>query len=286
MIRKFLAAVLVVAISMVAFVAPAFAAVAEGEKRVTIGANLTEEEKAQIYKDFDLEQGSVKEITVSNDEERAYLAGLVPDEKIGTVALSCIYLTTLKEGEGMNVTTNNINWCTQDMYINALVTAGISDASVMISAPKEVSGTAALTGIYKAYEDITGTKLDESAKAAGAEELVVTGDLAEVLGSDQATELINQLKGILDQTKNMTDEELRQQILDIAKNLNIELTEDQIAQIMSLVRTLEKMDVSQWADKLAQVSQVGSGVSGFFDNVKDFFSGIGDWFSGLFGGNK
>jgi uncharacterized protein YpuA (DUF1002 family) len=286
MIRKFLAAVLVVAICLVAFATPAFAAVKEGEKRVTIGADLTDDEKAQIYKDFDLEQGSVKEITVTNDEERQYLAGLVPDEKIGHVALSCIYLTTLKDGEGMNVSTNNINWCTQDMYTNALVTAGISDASVMISAPKQVSGTAALTGIYKAYEDITGTKLEETAKEAGAQELVVTGDLAEVIGSDQATELINQLKGILDQTKNMTDEELRQQILDIAKGLNIELTEDQLSQIMSLVRTLEKMDISQWADQLAQVSKVGSGISGFFTNVKDFFAGIGDWFSGLFGGNK
>lgn len=293
MIRKFLAAVLVVAVGMVAFVTPAFAAVAEGEKRVTVGADLTDDQKAQIYKDFDLEQGSVKEITVTNGEERKYLAGLVPDEKIGNVALSSIYLITLKEGEGMNVTTHNINWCTQDMYINALVTAGISDASVMISAPHNVSGTAALTGIYKAYEDITGKQLDETAKEAGAQELVITGGLAEVIGSDQATELINQLKGILDQTKNMTDEQLRQEILNIAKNLNIELTEDQITQIMGLVRTLEKMDVSQWGDKLAQLGQamdtaskVGTGVSNFFGNVKDFFAGIGDWFSNLFGGNK
>jgi uncharacterized protein YpuA (DUF1002 family) len=192
MLKKFFAAVLVGAFVLVAFAAPALAAVAEGEKRVTIGADLTAEEKAQIYEDFGLEEGSVKEITVTNAEEREYLSGLVPDEKIGSVALSCIYLTTLKEGEGMNVSTHNINWCTQDMYINALVTAGIENASVMVSAPHEVSGTAALTGVYKAYEDITGETLDEGAKEAGAEELVVTGELADVIGSDQATELINE----------------------------------------------------------------------------------------------
>ena len=50
------------------------------------------------------------------------------------------------------------------MYRNVLVTAGITDASVMISAPYPVSGTAALSGIYKAYEDVTGGQLDESAK--------------------------------------------------------------------------------------------------------------------------
>jgi uncharacterized protein YpuA (DUF1002 family) len=292
MFKKFIASILIVAFALVAFAVPAFAAVAEGERRVTIGADLTVEEKAQIYEDFGIEEGSVKEIIVTNDEERAYLAGLVPDEKIGYVALSCIYLTTLKEGEGMNVTTHNINWCTQDMYINALVTAGIEDASVMVSAPHPVSGTAALTGVYKAYEDITGQQLDQGAKEAGAEELVVTGELAEVIGSEQATELINELKKILDQTKDMTDAELHDQIVEIANNLNIELTEDQISQIMNLVRTLEGLDISDWGDRLTQLgsametmNSVGDGVSGFFKSVTDFFSGIGDWFSGLFGGN-
>ncbi len=292
MLKKFFAAVLVAAFILVAFAAPALAAVAEGERRVTVGADLTAEEKAQIYTDFGIEEGSVAEITVTNDEEREYLAGLVPDEKIGYVALSCIYLTTLKEGEGMNVTTHNINWCTQDMYINALVTAGIENASVMVSAPHPVSGTAALTGVYKAYEDITGQQLDQGAKEAGAEELVVTGELAEVIGSEQATELINELKKILDQTRNMSDSELHDQILEIAGNLNIELTEDQVSQIMSLVRTLEGLNISDWGDRLNQIgnametmNSIGSGVSGFFGGVKDFFVGIGNWFSGLFGGN-
>jgi uncharacterized protein YpuA (DUF1002 family) len=178
------------------------------------------------------------------------------------------------------------------MYINALVTAGIEDASVMVSAPHPVSGTAALTGVYKAYEDITGQQLDQGAKEAGAEELVVTGELAEVIGSEQATELINELKKILDQTKDMTDAELHDQIVEIANNLNIELTEDQISQIMNLVRTLEGLDISDWGDRLTQLgsametmNSVGDGVSGFFKSVTDFFSGIGDWFSGLFGGN-
>lgn len=292
MFKKFFAAVLVAAFILVAFAAPAFAAVAEGEKRVTVGADLTAEEKTQIYSDFGIEEGSVNEITVTNDEEREYLAGLVPDEKIGYVALSSIYLTTLKEGEGMNVSTHNINWCTEDMYINALVTAGIGDASVMVSAPHAVSGTAALTGIYKAYEDITGEQLDQGAKEAGAEELVVTGELAEVIGSDQATELINELKKILDQTRNMTDAELHDQIIEIANNLNIELTEEQISQIMDLVRTLEGLNISDWGDRLTQLgnamqtmNSLGEGMSGFFNGVKDFFTGIGDWFAGLFGGN-
>ena len=131
------------------------------EVRVTIGANLDETQIAQIYKDFGVERGSVAEIIVTNADERAYLEGIAPERKIGSVALSCIYIKTLPEGEGLKISTNNINWCTSEMYMNALVTAGITDAEVKVSAPFDVSGTAALTGIYKAYEDITGTTLSE-----------------------------------------------------------------------------------------------------------------------------
>jgi uncharacterized protein YpuA (DUF1002 family) len=148
MMKKLLTGALLV-VMMLTFFAASALAVAPGEARVTLGADLTDDEIDQIYEDFGLERGAVTEITVTNDEERAYLAGLVPDRKIGSVALSCIYITTLDEGSGISVTTNNINWCTVDMYVNALVTAGVEDARVMVSAPFDVSGTAALTGVYK-----------------------------------------------------------------------------------------------------------------------------------------
>ena len=86
-----------------------------GEVRVTIGANLDEAQVAQIYKDFGIERGSVTEITVTNADERAYLEGIAPERKIGSVALSCIYIKTLEEGEGLKISTNHINWCTSEM---------------------------------------------------------------------------------------------------------------------------------------------------------------------------
>lgn len=56
----------------------------------------------------------------------------------------------------MTVNTSHITYCTSQMYISALATAGITDAKITVTAPFDVSGTAALTGVYKAYEDITG----------------------------------------------------------------------------------------------------------------------------------
>ncbi|MEI6101767.1 MAG: DUF1002 domain-containing protein, partial [Eubacteriales bacterium] len=232
--KKLLAGILACAIAMVAFATPAFAAVSAGEKRVTLGADLTAEQKTQVYDYFGITQGSVKEITVTNAEEKSYLKGLVSDEKIGSNALSSIYMETLSEGSGLNITTNNINLCTTSMYKNALTTAGITDASVMVTAPKPVSGTAALTGIFKAYEDITGKSLNMNAKEAGTQQLVVSGNLAQSIGDENTQKLMVELQGILAQTKTMSDSQLRDQILTIAKNLNVQLTDDQIKQLISL----------------------------------------------------
>lgn len=213
--------------------APALALDA-GLSRVAIGANLDDAQIAQVYADFGLERGSVQEITVTNQDERAYLEGLVSENKIGSVALSCVYITTLEPGSGLSISTKHINWCTEQMYANALTTAGITDARVMVTAPFDVSGTAALTGIYRAYESITGTTLSDLAKTIGAEELVLTGELAEYIGSEEATELINELKKILDQTQNMSDDDVRTEIRKIAEQYNVVISDSQVEQLLTL----------------------------------------------------
>ena len=230
---------------------------------------------------------------MTNADERAYLEGIAPERKIGSVALSCIYIKTLPEGEGLRISTNKINWCTSEMYMNALVTAGITDAEVKVSAPFDVSGTAALTGIYKAYEDITGTTLSEIAKAIGVEELVTTGELAEYIGSEEATQIVNELKKILDQTGSMTDDEVRAEIRGIAEAYNVSITDAQVDQLLKLCRSLEKLDVAQLQDKLVSLTKtlesakkVESKLSEFANGVKNFFGKVADFFARLFGSKK
>lgn len=260
-----------------------------GQERVTIGADLDETQKAQIYIDFDVTKGSVTELKVTNAEERAYLEGLVSEQKIGNVALSCVYIKTLEKGAGLKVDTHNINWCSKDMYVNALTTAGITDAEVRISAPYAVSGTAALTGIYKAYEDITGEKLDITAKNVAAEEIVITGNLADMLGDVDATVLVNELKTILDQTKDMKDDELRAQIKAIAAANNVAVTDAQIEQLVSLCRSLEKLDSSELAARvnsikttLENAGKIEQTFSKAAQDVQKFFVSIGNFFANLF----
>lgn len=264
-------------------------AVDAGEARAVIGANLTEEQISAVYSNFGVKRGDVTELRVTNADERKYLEGYVEDSVIGTNSISCVYIEVLEEGEGLDVTTSNINWCTSQMYVSALATAGITDAKIIVAAPFEVSGTAALTGVYMAYEDITGETLDETAKLVSTQELTLTAELAEKIGSYDSVEIVNELKLLLGETKNMTDEQLRREIESIASDLGVSLTDTQISQLISLCRSLEKLNPAQLKEKvesvqntIAKLGQAKETVSNFFEGVKNVWNSIVDFFKGLF----
>ena len=256
--------------------------------RIAIGSDLNEEQINQVYKTFRINRGEVTELTVTNNDERAYLSKSVDASMIGTKAISCIFIEALNEGSGLNVSTSNISWCTPDTYRNALTTAGITDANVTITAPFSVSGTAALTGIYMAYESITGKKLDETAKQVGSEELAVSSELANEIGDEDTSAIVNDLKAILDQTRNMSDEELRGTIESIASDYNQNLTEEQIQKLIDLVRSLEKLDtnalmerVNSVKDALHHLSDVQNTAHNFTEKLKSFVATIVEFFQGL-----
>ncbi len=292
MIKKILA--LISAVVMVFSIGMISAyAVDAGESRAVIAADITKEQIDTVYANFGIEQGSAKELTVTNQDERKYLEGLVSEAQIGNVAISCVYIETLEEGSGVQLNISNIKWCTSEMYQNALETAGITDANVRITAPYPVSGTAALTGIYLAYEDITGEKLSEDAKATAAEELVLTGELGDMIGTANAAELVNELKGILNETQKMSDDEVRSEIKRIASELNVEITDSQVEQLLKLCRSLEGLDsetlqkrIEGFADTINKVNEAGNTVSKIGQKIQGFFASIGNFFSNLFGGNK
>lgn len=250
------------------------------DSRITIGADNSQTAIDTVYGFFRVDQGDVEQLTVTNAEEKEYLAGLVPESKIGNVALSCAYVETRDSG-GIDLESYNINYVTDDMYRQALQTAGITDAKVIVAAARPVSGTGALAGIYKAYEDLTGKTLDEGAKSVAVEELVITGDLQEALGN-VAPDIISDIKAKLRETKNMSDEEIRQLILDTAEEYNATLTDEQVDQILGLINKMNELGIDP--DTFVSLAQAGQGVTGFFETVGDFFKGVGDFFVGLFSG--
>ncbi len=284
---------LILALCMcLAFCVPAFADDTP-EIRTVIGANLNESQIAQVYADFGIERGTVPELTVTNSEERVYLEGKIDDSKIGTRSISCVYIELLPFGEGLDVTVKNIDWCTESMYKNALITAGIDDAKVIVTAPFKVSGTAALTGLYKAYEDMTGKTLSSAAKDTSTLELITSAELADEIAGvsdEQIAYLMNELKLILDETKTMSDDELRGQIDTIAGSANVKLNDDQKDKVVSLVRSLEKLSVDDLIakakglqDSIQKMQRAAETANTFLTKVKNFFASVANFFSRLFG---
>jgi len=271
--KRFFSIILCFAL-MLSLSAPAFAI---NQSRTVIGADLDPNQVAMVYANFGLRRGDVIELTMTNAEERRYLEGFVDERVIGTRSISCVYVELLPEGSGMSVTTSNVTWCTGDMYVSALATAGITDARILVAAPFAVSGTAALSGVYKAYEDMTGTSLDDMAKLVSTQELTVTGDLAQQIGSMDSTSIVSELKLMLNETRNMSDEEIRSIIIDIAGRYNVSLTDTQINQLISLCRSLEGLNPDQLKQRVEEVqgtlqkmSEAKTKVQDFAQNVKQF----------------
>lgn len=232
---------------------------------ISLGQDLTDEEEEKVMAIFE-EAAELKDariVTVSNREERKYLEGLVDERLIGSRALSSAYCELLKEGNGIRIKTHNISYVSPFMYANALSTAGIEDARLIIAAPFEVSGTAALTGIIKAFELAKGSKLSGSAKETAHQEVAETSRLGQKLGQDKAEALIYEVKRQVIEKDSSDSEEIRRIIIEVSSDLNVKLSSDDIKRITELMKNLNRLDLS--ISKVnKQVEQLQKG----FDNVK------------------
>jgi uncharacterized protein YpuA (DUF1002 family) len=244
------------------------AAAASAQEVVSLGANLTQQQKEEILNYFGVDEQDVRVITVTNQEMREYLTGLVPEKQLGTTAYSSAYVTMASEGNGIRVQTNNIAWVTKEMYANVMVTAGIEDADVVVTAPFEVSGASALTGITKAFETASGKNLDEDAKKTANEELVVTTELAEEVGPDKAAEFIKDVKTEVVKENLKEPQEIKEAVQRIAVEHNIELTDAQIQQIRELMEKISRSDLN--LDKIRQqLDNIDLNIDDIKDAVKE-----------------
>lgn len=253
---------------------------------VSLGEDLSEEQRIQVLDLFDVDD-DVRTVYVTNQEERKYLGQYIDEKKIGTKAISCAYVRKLSNNQGINISTYNINWVTKEMYANALITAGIKDAEVKVAAPVAVSGTAALTGIIKAFEDISGKNIGEKEKQIANEEISKTGQLGQEIGKDNASQLIKQIKEEIVE-KNIKDEkDIRQIIINISQNLEINLTEEQINDILELMKNISSLNLNledikgqlkNISDKVNEISQENKEVKSLLQRILDFFKKL---FKGL-----
>ncbi|RZT22345.1 DUF1002 domain-containing protein [Fictibacillus sp. BK138] len=240
-----------------------FADAAPGDVIVTLGQNLTDEQKNSLLKEMDV-PADVQTVTVTNEEEHKYLGDYISKAQIGSKAISSSKITVGEKDQGLSVETNNINWVTEEMYMNALTTAGVTDAEIYVTAPFEVSGTAALTGILKAYETTAQIEIPEAQKQVANEEMVKTAELGERIGAKEATELMTRVKEEIAKNPVQSEDDLRALIEKVAKDMGIELTEEELNGLIALFNKMKDLNID-W-------DQLQSDLKNISENLGDFLN--------------
>lgn len=266
-------------------------ALAAGDEKpiLALGADLNADQKATVLKLLEIDGNDLADydvITVTNQEEHQYLDAYLSSGVIGTKALSSVLIRPAEEGAGLNVSTYNISYCTIDMYTNALLTAGLEDADVYVAGPSNISGTSALIGAVKGYAEMNGSKVDEQALETAVNELVVTGELGDSLGdSETASDMIAYIKQQIIEQGVSSDADIETIIRNAMKEFNINLTDEQVKQLVELMNKISKLDIDvdalsrqagQLYDKLKgmglnldniDTEKVGNFITRFFDSI-------------------
>lgn len=256
---------------------------------LALGADLTEEEKNTVFGLLGVDAGQLDQymvVTVTNEDEHKYLDSYLDASVIGSRALSSVVVEKKEKGTGIQVKTSNITYCTTGMYQNALATAGLEDAEIRVAGPFNISGTAALVGAMKAYGEMTGESIEPENADAATEELVMTSELGETLGSqDQAEALIGAVKDAIVADEVTEPEEIEAVIDDTAKEMNIELSEEDREKIRSLMEKIGQLDLdvnslkAQAKELYQKLDEMNIDISD--EQVQGLLSSIASWFGNL-----
>ena len=255
--RNMIAALFCSACLVAGSVNPVFA---DATKVVTLGADLSDAQKQTMMKYFNVSADQVQILTVTNQDEHNHLDNIAPQEQIGSHTLSCAYVKPTQSG-GIKVRTANLNWVTGNMIATSLSTSGVKNCEVIAACPMEVSGTGALTGIQMAYEKASGEKLDATKTKLANQEIVTTGELADKVGKDQATTVVNQSKMDVIQNDVQNADEIQNIVINVANQNNISVSQDDIDKIVSLLQQIAQQGYN-YDDVKQTLEQVDANTTG------------------------
>ena len=266
--RNMIAALLCSACLVAGSVNPVFA---DASKVVTLGADLTDAQKQTMMKYFNVSSDQVQVMTITNEDEHKHLDNIAPQSQIGSRTLSCAYVKPTQSG-GIKVRTANLNWVTGNMIATTLSTSGVKNCEVVAACPMEVSGTGALTGIQMAYEKASGEKLDETKTKLANQEIVTTGELADKVGKNEATTVVNQSKMDVIQNGVQNADEIQNIVINVAEQNNISVSQDDIDRIVSLLKQISQQDYN-YDDVKETLEQVDANTTGQTSSSDDTLDG-------------
>lgn len=268
---------------------------------VALGADLSAQQREAVLELMELTEEDLAQctvITITNDMEHQYLDAYIDPSVIGTKSLSSVVLRKADKGNGVLVTTKNINYCTTGMYRNALLTAGLEDTDVLVVGPTKISGTAALIGAVKAYEQVSGEVVSDKVLDTAMDEMITTGEIAEGENSEEIEELIAFIKAKLASGELATDQDILEAIKEGEEKFSVSLTDEEKEKILQVMHKIKELGLdpeklldqakdlyAKFGDELINNAQEVIKNS-FKESVTNFFSDMGvavkDFFVNLF----
>ena len=312
LIKKTVLALTVVAglsVSMTAFAKSSFTGEYRQGEILSFGSSLNQREEAALRDYFGVSD-EMEAIYVDNETAIKQL-GLAPDAlddyKGGWYSSAYVKLT---DQGGINVSSKNVSLVTNEMFANALITSGILNCEVIVSAPFMVTGESALAGILAGAEEIMGESLSEENKVVAKEEIDTTLEIADEIlnnpdneinsSSDSSTVssgIINDIKQqVIKDSPNST--QIEQIIVNVTNNYGVELSEESTERIANLMEDVNKLDID-YKDIKETMKNIGDSISeslkeagvklkesGVLEKIGNWFvdlvRGIGEWIKGLF----
>ncbi|NMH71844.1 DUF1002 domain-containing protein [Bacillus sp. RO2] len=252
---------------------------------VVYGGTLNDDQKQEVREHLNVKNPEmVEEITVTGEDLVTYIEG----EDRNARMFSSAKITRKEKGEGLVITRatpENITQVTDDMYANALLTAGIEDAEVIVASPVKVSGHSALVGIYKAYE-VSGEALNKDRMEVANEELSIATKLAEEEGmdSEKVSELLTEIKKQIAEQNPATREDVEKIVEEQLAKLNIQLSEEDRQLLIDLFEKMRELNINFDSVK-TQLEQISTDIKNKIDEVvgnEGFWQGVQDFFRNLF----
>ncbi|MDO5689703.1 MAG: DUF1002 domain-containing protein [Tissierellia bacterium] len=280
-----------------------------GKPVYVYGGGLSESEVQQTGKLLGITNyDNVNAMSVTGEDEIKYLGS---GEGVTGDMISSVLVKKRGENYGVNVTIetpDKITQITADQYRNASITAGVTNADIIIASVKPVTGESALTGVYKAF-DTSGEALNTVRMQVAQKELETTNDIAQE-NKDKSGFNINNLNQVIINVKQELGkvntetgevaslDEIRQFIEEaiVKYDLKEVVTSEQVNRLVQLfeeyqtsgavndAEVKEQLGIlaSQVKDKATQIYEDAK-ESGLLDKILSGIASFFQWVSSLIG---
>lgn len=271
------------------------------------GGGLNEAQVAETAKLLGItKMENVKVGSASGEDLKRYVGG---ESDTGSM-ISSVLVKKENKGKGVSVkieTPKNITEITQSQYANAAITAGVSDASIVVASVLPVTGESALTGVYKAFA-LNGVELDTARTEVAQEELETVNTIVQENKSNEKfdptkldsviIEVKQKLTELVDGQKELaTKEDIERIITEALANQNLQniVSQDNVQQLILLFQNYQNTGAINSTEAKAQLSELAGTVgqkaqeiykqaeqSGLLDKIIAFFTNIFESFTKIF----